>query len=133
LIGQRWGLGGVAVCVSVAMSVEWLCMAQLSRSVTGLDWTRFVAVHVPGTLLALVIGVAAALSAGAARAGSLPTVPVLLLTLLGAATAGGFAAWLYPGIFLGSHGKWALTQVARLRRRGAPEGQVEPVKRESFE
>jgi O-antigen/teichoic acid export membrane protein len=132
LIGQRWGLGGVAVCVSIAMGVEWLCMAQLSRSVTRLDWTRFIAVHVPGTLLALVIGVAAAASAAAAHTRDLPAVAVLLLTCLGAATVGGFAVWLYPGIFLGRHGTWAIAQAANLLPGGARGPLVKLANRELF-
>ena len=59
IIGQRWGVGGVAVCVSVAMGINWLNMAQLGRTVTGLDWGRFTRAQLPAAMLALVIGVAA--------------------------------------------------------------------------
>ena len=132
IIGQRWGLGGVAVCVSFAMGVEWLSMAQLGRSVTGLDWTRFAAVHLPGTLLALVVGSAAAFSAGAARTSDFHTVAVLIVTVLSTATAAGVAVWLKPGIFLGRHGTWAMTQAAGLLRGGAREPLVELANRELF-
>ena len=133
IIGQRWGLGGVAVCVSFAMGVEWLSMAQLGRSVTGLDWTRFAAVHVPGALLALVVGIAAAFSAGAARTSDFPTVAVLLVTVLSTATAAGVAVWLKPDIFLGRHGTWAMTQAANLLRGGDREPLAELANRKFFE
>jgi O-antigen/teichoic acid export membrane protein len=107
LIGQRWGLGGVAVCVSIAMGIEWLSMAQLGRSVTRLEWTRFLAVHMPGMLLALVIAIAAA-------------------------TVGGFAVWLYPGIFLGRHGTWAIAQAANLLPGGARKPLAKLATREPF-
>src|SRR3954468_15143053 len=57
LAGQRWGIGGVAVAVSIAMGINWLTMAALGRSVTGLSWPRFVRSQAPGLVLAIVVGV----------------------------------------------------------------------------
>ena len=122
IIGQRWGVGGVAVCVSIAMTLNWLSMAKLSRSVTGLDWTRFAAAHVPAVLLALVIGGAAAAGAEAARSAHLGNLLVLLVAGLAAALAAGGASWLRPGIFLGRHGTWAYRQGEKLLRRGSRRG-----------
>jgi hypothetical protein len=86
----------------------------------------------PGILLALVIGIAAAASAAAAHTRDLPAVAILLLTGLGAATVGGFAVWLYPGIFLGRHGTWAIAQAANLLPGGAREPLVKLANRELF-
>jgi PST family polysaccharide transporter len=116
LIGQRWGVGGVAVCVSLAMAFDWLAMVQLSRWVTGLPWTRFAAVHVPAVLLALVIGAAATLAAQAGRSAHLGNVPILLAAAVAAAVAAGAAARLWPGTFVGRHGTWALRQGGELFR-----------------
>lgn len=122
IIGQRWGVGGVAVCVSVAMGINWLSMAQLSRSVTGLEWPRFAAAHSSAALLALVIGGAALLGAEAGRSAHLGNLPILFTAGLAATVAAGIAAWLSPGIFLGSHGTWAYRQVERLVHRRSERG-----------
>ncbi len=116
IVGQRWGVGGVAVCVSLAMAVDWLCMAQLARRVTGLSWGRFAAVHGPGLFLAIVIGGAGVAGAVLARAAHFGAVPVLLVAALAAALATTAAVRLAPGIFLGRHGIWALNQSQELLR-----------------
>ena len=52
IIGQRWGVGGVAICVSFAMLFNWLSMAWLARSITALPDSRFARAHAPGAALA---------------------------------------------------------------------------------
>lgn len=117
IIGQYWGVGGVAVCVSVAMALNWLSMAHLSRKVTGLPWTRFAAAHGPAVFLSVVIAGAAAIGAQAGRSAHLGNVLVLATAGAAAALAATGAAWLRPSIFLGSHGTWALQQGDGLLRR----------------
>jgi PST family polysaccharide transporter len=117
IIGQRWGVGGVAVAVSIAMGLNWLSMAWLSRSVTGLAWPRFVQAHVPATLLAAVTGAAAAVVAHWARAAHLGSVPLLIAAGMVAVAVTLMASRLRPELFLGSHGTWAATQVEMLLRR----------------
>jgi O-antigen/teichoic acid export membrane protein len=117
-IGQRWGIGGVAVAVSLAMCVNWLTMAALTQSVTGVSWGRFARAHVPGTLLALVVGGAVALSAGAVRAAHLGHLSVLIAAGL---TAAGVVALsrLQPKLFLGPHGAWAFRRAEEFVRQGS--------------
>jgi O-antigen/teichoic acid export membrane protein len=110
IIGQRWGVGGVAVCVSVAMGLDWLNMAHLSRKVTGLSLARFAAAHTPAILLACLIAGAAEVGAEAARSAHRGNVLVLLTAGVAAALAAAGAARLRPGVFLGNHGAWALKQ-----------------------
>jgi PST family polysaccharide transporter len=125
VVGQRWGVGGVAVCVSVAMGINWLNMAQLGRTVTGLDWARFSRAHVPAVLMALVIAAVSVPAAEATRAahiGAIPVVAIAGLVSLGAALA---VARLSPGVFLGPHGAWAWRQgeaLLRRRSRGSARG-----------
>jgi O-antigen/teichoic acid export membrane protein len=126
IIGQRWGVGGVAVCVSVAMALDWLNMAHLSRKVTGLAWSRLAAAHAPAIYLSLVIAGAAALGAEAVRSAHLGNISVLLGAGVAGVLAAAGAAWRRPGIFLGDHGKWVLKQgEGLLRRRPARAGLVE--------
>jgi PST family polysaccharide transporter len=121
IVGQRWGVGGVAVCVSVAMGINWLNMAQLGRTVTGLAWGRFTRAHLPAALLALVIGAAALLAAQAGRSLHLAAVPLVAVAGLAALAAGAAAARLSPALFLGAHGSWAWREAeALLRRRARP-------------
>ncbi|HWB41843.1 MAG TPA: lipopolysaccharide biosynthesis protein, partial [Gemmatimonadales bacterium] len=118
ILGQRWGVGGVAVAVSVAMACNWLSMAWLGRSVTGLSWTRFTRAHVPAAMLAMVAGLGAGLAAHQARAAHLAAIPVLIVAGAAAALAALVAARLRPGLFLGEHGTWAVGHGLQLLRRG---------------
>jgi len=116
LAGQRWGIGGVAVAVSVAMGINWLMMAALGRSVTGLPWRRFARAQAPGAVCAVLVGVAVALAVQAMRAAHLSSSLILIVAALTAAAVI-FAAWrLGGGLFLGPHGTWAFQQATELIR-----------------
>jgi O-antigen/teichoic acid export membrane protein len=117
LVGQHWGVGGVAVCVSFAMGYNWLTMAQLSRKVTGLEWSRFAAAHAPAAGLALVIGIGAEAGAHLGRSAHLGNVLVLLIAGATATVVAGAAAWIRPELVLGRHGTWAFRQGEGLLRR----------------
>jgi PST family polysaccharide transporter len=119
IIGQYWGVGGVAVAVSAAMGLNWLSMAWLARSVTGLSWARFARAHAPAVLLAAVIGPVVAVMAHLSREAHLGIVALLLAAGLVAAAVTLAASKLRPRLFLGSHGIWAVSQVEQLLRRGA--------------
>jgi O-antigen/teichoic acid export membrane protein len=131
IVGQRWGVGGVAVAVSIAMGVNWLSMAWLSQSVTGLSWSRFARAHAPAALLATVIGGAVAVVAHAARAAHLGSALILLVAGVGAAAVIYTASRLRGDLFLGPHGAWASQRAGELlggrpyglaRRRGTGDG-----------
>ena len=126
IVGQRWGVGGVAVCVSIAMGINWLNMAQLGRRVTGLDWGRFARAHLPAALLAAVIAAAALLAAGASRAAHLGPIPLLVAAGGVALAAAAAAVRLAPGLFLGPHGTWAWREGEALLRRRARGGTRSP-------
>jgi PST family polysaccharide transporter len=117
LLGLHWGVGGVAVAVSIAMAANWLTMAELGRRVTGLSWGRFVRAHMPGVLLAVLIGGAAFLGVRAARASECGVLPTLAAGLLAAAAAMLLVLKLEAEPFLGPHGSWAVRQGAQLYRQ----------------
>lgn len=129
LLGQRWGIGGVAIAVSIAMGANWLAMAALSRWVTRLPWPRFVRAQLPGAFLAAAVGGAVALTAHAARAAHLGHVAVLIAAGFTAAAIAVAAAWARSELFLGPHGIWASrlaedalrTSYHHLRRRRKPQ------------
>ena len=119
IIGQQWGVGGVAVAVSLAMAFNWLSMARLGRVVTGLSWRRFLLAHVSPVVLTVVVGLAAAAAAHQARQLHLGTIPVLAVSGLAAALAAALVGRLRPALFLGPHGTWVVAQGLRLVRRGS--------------
>ena len=119
IIGQRWGVGGVAVAVSIAMGLNWLSMAALSRSVTKLSWLRFARAQVPATLQAATVGAAAAVVAHWGRAAQLGNIPVLIAAGLAAAAVTVAASRLRSELFLGPHGIWAVGQARQLLRKGS--------------
>jgi O-antigen/teichoic acid export membrane protein len=110
IIGQRWGLGGVAVAVSIAMGINWLSMAWLGRTVTGLSWSRFAGAHVPAAMLAGLIGISAAVAVHAARAAQFGAILSLVAAGITAAGLTIAAFMLRPEPFLGQHGLWAYRQ-----------------------
>jgi PST family polysaccharide transporter len=122
IVGQRWGVGGVAVCVSIAMGINWLNMAQLGRTVTGLDWGRFARAHVAPALLAVVTGAVATLAAEVSRSAHLGAIPLVAVAGLAALLAAAAAARLSPALFLGPHGAWAWREGEALLRRRARKG-----------
>ena len=126
IIGQRWGVGGVAVAVSIAMAINWQNMAWLASRVTGLSWPRFFVAHLPATALAggdggqrrpwWRTGRAAAHLGGifvlAAIAGS-PRRRVVIAVVPAE-----------PELFLGPHGNWAVAHAVNLFRRGPGRAEV---------
>jgi O-antigen/teichoic acid export membrane protein len=119
LAGQRWGVGGVAVAVSIVMCINWLMMAALGRSVTGLSWPRFVRAQAPGVLFALVVGVPVAITVQATRAAHLGNVPILIAGGLTAAAVA-FGVWrLGSESLLGPHGTWASQRAGEFLQRGS--------------
>jgi O-antigen/teichoic acid export membrane protein len=118
IIGQRWGVGGVAVAVSLAMGVNWLTMAELGRRVTGVSWSRFMRVHAPGAWFAVLIGVAVAVPVAAARAAHFGKVPILLVAGFAAAAVTCAAFRVRTDLFFGPHGVWASTRAMEFLRHG---------------
>jgi PST family polysaccharide transporter len=125
IIGQQWGVGGVAVAVSIAMGINWQNMAWLGRRETGLSWWRFTVAQMPAAMLAVATAGMAAVAAHLLRGVHLPGVLVLSgAALAGVATAVA-AARVRPALFLGPHGSWMVGQARGMilgRGRGRRNG-----------
>lgn len=121
ILGQNWGLAGVATGVFLALALNFAQMAHLSLRLTGMRWGDFAQAHVAGLVLALILGI---ISFGTAtwlrHLGAGPVVVVgcvamacaLLLPLL---------VWSQPHLFLGPDRITllrALAKVAPMRMRG---------------
>ncbi|HEY4649424.1 MAG TPA: lipopolysaccharide biosynthesis protein [Gemmatimonadales bacterium] len=118
-IGQRWGVGGVAIGVSLAMGSNWLWMAMLGRSVTSVSWPRFVSAQLPGALFAALMGTVVALVVTAIRHLHLGNIPVLLAAAITVAAVVLAVAKLGPDTFLGPHGRWAFRRAEEALRGGS--------------
>jgi len=108
LIGQRWGIVGVAGGAMFALSINFLLMAQLSVSMAEMPWRDFWGAHLPALLVAAVSAPIAWGTATALRHQELP--PLLVLS-----AAGGLALvvallliWRFPWLFLGKDVRWML-------------------------
>ena len=126
-VGQRWGVGGVAVAVVGALVVNFLMMAHLSLAITGLSWIEFAGAHRSGAALAALCAPAALVVATALRGEA--AAPVVATAALAAAGVSGLiAVRVAPGFFLGADGIWmldTLTGFARKRlRTGSPAAAV---------
>jgi O-antigen/teichoic acid export membrane protein len=126
LAGQTRGLVGVAWGVLLAFFINYLSMAQLSLSITGVSWGRFIQVQLPAVRLSLVLwAVTMATMLGMRRTG-LPPAAGLAAGVLAAVGSGLIVAWVAPTFALGPDGIRArdmlLGFLPALRKRFAPGG-----------
>jgi O-antigen/teichoic acid export membrane protein len=104
LVGQHWGITGVAVGVVAALFLNYLTMAHLGLSVGGITWLRYFQVQLPAARLSVVVGgVTFATTAGLHRLG-FPPIASLIAGTAAALASGVLAVWLAPGFALGDHG-----------------------------
>jgi len=126
LAGQTRGLVGVAWGVLLAFFINYLSMAQLSLSITGVSWGRFIQVQLPAVRLSLVLwALTTATMLGMRRTG-LPPAAGLAAGVLMAVGSGLVVAWVAPIFALGPDGIRArdmlLGFLPALRKRFAPGG-----------
>jgi PST family polysaccharide transporter len=119
VVGSRWGIGAVAIGVSFAMAFNWLSMAWLTRTMTGVTWTRFLNAHVPAALLAMLVAATAAATAQVARSAHLKGPVVLVICGIAVLAVTYAAGRSRPDIWLGPHGTWAFRRIDDVRRRRA--------------
>jgi PST family polysaccharide transporter len=123
LVGQRWGIVGVAVAVVAALAVNFSLMAQLSLSVSGLSWASFLRVHLAPAALAAACAPVTWGVTTALRDAALPAIVVLAGGVIATLTWALLLAWRAPALFLGQDVLWMLETLrsylpARLRRAG---------------
>jgi PST family polysaccharide transporter len=128
-IGHHWGLSGVAFGVLAALAGNFLLMAQLSLSVSGMSWSAFGRAHLSALLLSLCAGSMVWVMATMLRNGGAPALAILTIAGGSAVGASVFLAWRYPALFLGTDGRWFLltlrpVSVGRLGSIGRSTGEV---------
>lgn len=101
LVGQNWGLAGVAAGVFAALALNFGQMAQLSLRLTGMRWGDFAKAHLSGLALAATLGPSSLAMAlwlrglGAGPASVVAGVALICLLLFPV------LVWLRPKLFLG--------------------------------
>jgi len=113
----RWGIAGVATTTAISLVVVYVHCSYLAMQVSGVPARALLGAHVPGLLVALVVGAAAWPAAEALRAAAVPAplrfaaIAVLGVLLALAATAlwlrarpGGDAGWLRDELARALHG-----------------------------
>ena len=110
-IGHYQGIIGVTIGVSLAITFNFLSMAQLSLKITQMRWGEFCRVHVPALFITGIVASESWLLAYLFRGfswsdpavlfGSAAVIGVTLLPLI----------WMLPKLFLGDDGLWILKTV----------------------
>lgn len=81
-VGQRWGLVGVGAGILGAMASNYLLMAYISLSLTGVPWSRFWAAQLPAVVLAAAVTITSVPTVLALRSLDAPAVVVVLASAL---------------------------------------------------
>ena len=103
-IGQFWGLPGVACGILVAISVNFMFMAELSLKVTSTTWREFLAAHMPALGLSLIVWFVITGSSMLLRQLSMPKLTVLVLPVLAVSITLFLLLRLMPNRILGEDG-----------------------------
>ena len=124
IIGQNWGLPGVAAAVLFALLANYLLTAQLGTHLVPLRWIDYFGAHAPGVRLALVVAIPAVVIATITRTVfHLPSPIVLGATLLGTALVAMPVVLISANWLLGPDGTWLMREgfafLLRTRQKGA--------------
>ena len=105
-LGQRWGLGGVALGVLAAITVNFLLMAQLSLRLVGMSWRTFWGAHLPALPLSIACSSTVWLLATLLRRLEWPALAIVSCSGLSALAVIGTLCACAPALFLGIEGTW---------------------------
>jgi O-antigen/teichoic acid export membrane protein len=131
--GQHWGLPGVAFGVLCAIAINFLLMAQLSLSITGLTWREFWAAHRPALTLAVTLGAEVHFLATTISHSTSYPIIVLITVIVCSSLLLWFLFRFLPDIFLGEEGIWMVRTLATYLRPLRPASLIrQPTKQETL-
>lgn len=105
LIGQNWGISGVAVGVLIALAVNFTLMTSLSISLTKMTWNRYIIALKPALLMGMITFLEILGLATLLRAFSISNLAVLVVTIAIVSATYSGVIFLKPAI-LGQDGEW---------------------------
>lgn len=111
VIGQRWGIAGVAWFVLLALSVNFAQMAQLSLSEAKMSWSSFWRVQLPAFLIAGVSTPLVWLLVTAFRQWGVVPVATLASGLAVTGACGVLLMYISPTAFMGDDGRWMIATI----------------------
>jgi PST family polysaccharide transporter len=123
IIGQFWGLAGVASGVVLALALVFFMMAQLSLRLIGMGWADFARAHGPGLVMAAIVGTFCLVSATWLRNLGFGSFLVVVGVTLTAALAAIAMFWARPQYFFGPDGRRLIGALANVAPR-AMKGRV---------
>jgi O-antigen/teichoic acid export membrane protein len=115
-LGQHTGLAGVALGVLIAITLNFVLMADLSLRLIGMRWREFLAAHLPALALTLAVVPPAWLVAHALRASHAPALIVVLAAMLFLAAAILLLGYLLPHLFFGPDSRRLLNELCLVMR-----------------
>jgi PST family polysaccharide transporter len=126
IIGQHWGLPGVATAVLFALLSNYLLTAHLGTHLVSLRWSEYFGAHAAGLRLAIAVAIPAFVFATLARTlFNLPSPAVLGATLIGTAMIVVPLLWMTSTWVLGADGTWLIHEgvafLQRTWRKNAPQ------------
>ena len=107
-LGRYWGVEGSATGVLIAVTINFLLMAQMGLKIVGASWWSFGKVHVNAVLLAVCAGLTTYFAATLFRRFGMSS--YLFLAAVGMAIAPMLLLLIriFPDLLLGSHGRWMI-------------------------
>jgi PST family polysaccharide transporter len=113
LIGQLFGISGVALGVVGALTVHFFLLAQLSIRITQMGWRDFLTAHVPAVTLAVIVYVLSWGTATLMREMNLPAIGVLSTSVAAVFSFIVMLVRLLPFLAIGKDGVWWLQTVSK--------------------
>ena len=120
MIGQNWGIAGVACSTIGALAVNFALVMQLGLTLTGLTWRDLLQAHVPAVASSLVVGVQVWVGASVLRSWDVPAFLILLPVSLASFAMLLALARVAPKLLLGVHGLWLFEKVVEQLPAGKP-------------
>ncbi|HWO19015.1 MAG TPA: lipopolysaccharide biosynthesis protein [Kofleriaceae bacterium] len=116
-VSVRWGIADVAATTAISLVVVYVHCCALAMRVSGVSATALLAAHVPGLVLAAIVGAAAWPAAVALRAAAVPAAATFAaIAVLGIALALALA-WLWLRARTTGDAGWLRAELGRVRRR----------------
>ncbi|MCB9100071.1 MAG: lipopolysaccharide biosynthesis protein [Anaerolineales bacterium] len=108
LVGQNWGITGVAIGVFIALAIYFTLMAQLTLSLLSMSWRDLLIICQPALLVTIITLAQIWLVSTVLRNLAMPPVVVLLGSCLITGIGLLILGYLNPQFLLGQDGLWAL-------------------------
>ena len=111
MIGQTWGLSGVATGVLGAQAVQFLLLAWLGTRISGLSKRAYMVLHAGGAMLAIIVAGELAFIVHVLRRANIGSLTILLVALFVAGTTAAAVILLRGGVLAGREAQWLLRRL----------------------